>query len=373
MAYRRRQGLSRSSTFNEGILHPRDQDETTTSSAAATPSSPLAPQPNRPTDPRLQSFQSSGAFHASFKNRTKSGFVEKKSSATTYDYTSMKSTNEPGGFWGVIARKAKSILDHNGSPKQSNTPSIAKPEAVSFSTSNQFNGIQFEHSKKMEAPPRLKIHGLDRLTSCSLNQIGETIGNALEEGNRKSMRDMKSDEELMQELMQMRRGRGKNNEGKKVQMDPETQLKVSRDVAIATAAKAKVLLRELKRVKADLDSAKKRCSELEEENKMLREGDHPAHAHDDDDDMIRIQLETLLAEKGRLAHDNSVYARENRHLREIIEYHQLSMQDLVYWDDVTQEVQIDLSTPASVSASAWSRPMDPDTSQRPRLTTAKSV
>lgn len=44
------------------------------------------------------------------------------------------------------------------------------------------------------------------------------------------MRDRKSDEELMQELMQMRRGRGKNNEGKKVQMDPETQLKVSRDV-----------------------------------------------------------------------------------------------------------------------------------------------
>lgn len=49
----------------------------------------------------------------------------------------MKSTNEPGGFWGVIARKAKSILDHNGSPKQSNTPNIAKPEAVSFSSSNQ--------------------------------------------------------------------------------------------------------------------------------------------------------------------------------------------------------------------------------------------
>lgn len=148
----------------------------------------------------------------------------------------------------------------------------------------------------------------------------------------------------MQELMQMRRGRGKNNEGKKVQMDPETQLKVSRDVrwqmhawimmhhacmmdmsmiinysiwdisyhicmyvwwwlfvglhgwqvAIATAAKAKVLLRELKRVKADLDSAKKRCSELEEENKMLRDGDHPAHAHDDDDDMVCMYVCILI-------------------------------------------------------------------------------
>ncbi|KAJ0808167.1 hypothetical protein HanPI659440_Chr01g0000481 [Helianthus annuus] len=44
--------------------------------------------------------------------------------------------------------------------------------------------------------------------------------------------------------------------------------------------------------------------------------------------MIRLQLETLLAEKGRLAHENSVYARENRYLREIVEFHQMKMQDM---------------------------------------------
>ena len=37
------------------------------------------------------------------------------------------------------------------------------------------------------------------------------------------------------------------------------------------AAKAKLLLRELKSVKADLAFAKQRCAQLEEENKMLRE------------------------------------------------------------------------------------------------------
>ena len=51
-------------------------------------------------------------------------------------------------------------------------------------------------------------------------------------------------------------------------------------VATATAAKAKVLLRELKTVKADLAFAKERCAQLEEENKRLREsrdkGDSPA-------------------------------------------------------------------------------------------------
>lgn len=53
---------------------------------------------------------------------------------------------------------------------------------------------------------------------------------------------------------------------------------------------------------------------------------------------IRFQLETLLAEKGRLAHENSVYARENLFLREIVEYHQLTMQDVVYLDEGIEEV-----------------------------------
>ena len=53
---------------------------------------------------------------------------------------------------------------------------------------------------------------------------------------------------------------------------------------------------------------------------------------------IRLQLETLLAEKARLAHENSIYTRENRFLREIVEYHQLTMQDVVYLDEGAEEV-----------------------------------
>lgn len=106
---------------------------------------------------------------------------------------------------------------------------------------------------------------------------------------------------------------------------------------MAMAAKAKLLLRELKTVKADLAFAKERCAQLEEENRILREhhekGDNP-----EDDDLIRLQLETLLAEKARLAQENSVYARENRFLREIVEYHQLTMQDVIYLDERTEEV-----------------------------------
>lgn len=139
---------------------------------------------------------------------------------------------------------------------------------------------------------------------------------------------------------------------------------------MATAAKAKLLLRELKTVKADLAFSKARCAQLEEENKILRdrEGSEKGETvNRADDDLvsqyskfitsfsrslystmylfknvvlekIRLQLETLLAEKGRLASENEVYARENRFLREIVEYHQLSMQDVVYFDEGMEEV-----------------------------------
>ena len=53
---------------------------------------------------------------------------------------------------------------------------------------------------------------------------------------------------------------------------------------------------------------------------------------------VRLQLETLLAEKSRLAQENANYARENRFLREVVEYHQLTMQDVVYLDENIEEV-----------------------------------
>ncbi|CAI8590345.1 unnamed protein product [Vicia faba] len=76
----------------------------------------------------------------------------------------------------------------------------------------------------------------------------------------------------------------------------ETQLKQSRDVALATAAKSKLLLRELKTVKADLAFAKARCAQLEEENKLLREreGSDKGLIRDDDDLVLISLLFTYL-------------------------------------------------------------------------------
>ena len=67
-------------------------------------------------------------------------------------------------------------------------------------------------------------------------------------------------------------------------------------MALATAAKAKLLLRELKTVKADLAFAKARCAQLEEENKLLREreGSDKGLIRDDDDLVLISLLFTYL-------------------------------------------------------------------------------
>ncbi|GAU45190.1 hypothetical protein TSUD_178830 [Trifolium subterraneum] len=217
-----------------------------------------------------------------------------------------------------------------------------------------------ESNKRMDNPSIRK--GLDAISS-SLNQLGDTFEKAYEEG--KTIVETKT-ADLRSQIR--RKGNGPEDiyQASDQTQSPsrhETQLKASRDVAMATAAKAKLLLRELKTVKADLAFAKARSSQLEEENKLLREreGSDKGLNHNDDD-LIRNQLETLLAEKSRLANENETYSRENRFLREIVEYHQLTMQDVVYLDEGMEEVTMDdngITRVLSISPHALS-PKSPD-------------
>ncbi|KAL1213321.1 hypothetical protein V5N11_028223 [Cardamine amara subsp. amara] len=299
MAYRRRQGIGKFSTFKEEI-HQLPPESITSVKGRSPP-------------PR-----ESSAFD---QPRSKQNF-------TAYE-------TEPKGLWGVIAQKAKSVMEDDTSQ-------------------SRFSYLSDEGFKKMDNPKLRR--GLDKLTS-SLNQIGDTFEKAFEEG-RTLVENKTAD--IIQEtrkLQTRRRGTGGGQENHNQSygvssswkkspeqpmqlnyMEHETQLKASRDVAMATAAKAKLLLRELKTVKADLAFAKERCAQLEEENKHLRENHREKGSNPADEDLIRLQLESLLAEKARLAHENSVYARENRFLREIVEYHQLTMQDGVCIDQGSEEV-----------------------------------
>lgn len=273
----------------------------------------------------------------------------------SYEYTPKKNLSESKqGIWGVLARKAKSIIDDNtGQPYVSEVRTRMQHMPDSATIGQQYDRKQLPESRRKVEGHKLQ-KGLDALAS-SLNYIGGTIGNAFEEGltvveNRTA--------DIIQETkkLQIRKKNSSSDQQNNASMsgerqqpllvphmqpqaqtDMETQLKASRDVAMAMAAKAKLLLRELKTVKADLAFAKERCAQLEEENRILRESREKG-GNPEDDDLIRLQLETLLAEKARLGQENSVLTRENRFLREIVEYHQLTMQDVVYLDENSEEV-----------------------------------
>ncbi|KAK7287048.1 hypothetical protein RIF29_00036 [Crotalaria pallida] len=283
------------------------------------------------------------------------------------------------GFWGVLAHKAKSIVEDKNSSAHDIQHQNLKSTSFNTNTFTPTLASQFktlyqssDYNKKMDNPKLRK--GLDAITS-SLNQLGDTFEKAFEEGKtivetktadlRTQMRRKGNVPEAEEDSYQVRNPWQQTtaHTNTNTPSSHETQLKASRDVAMATAAKAKLLLRELKTVKADLAFAKARCTQLEEENKLLRdrEGSGKGHNREDDDDMIRLQLETLVAEKARLANENEIYSRENRFLREIVEYHQLTMQDVVYLDEGMEEV----THVYPIDASSSSPPPSPNDEVQP--------
>ncbi|XP_047153011.1 uncharacterized protein LOC124824608 [Vigna umbellata] len=302
MAYRRRHGISRASTFKEEIRHHADDEN-----GSPTSSSPLAVQAIKASAARRDP-----SLHLAFP-KYEHDHHRSKSCDNNYVVADVSKS----GVWGVLAQKAKEILEED---KPSSNPhhdaiSSEKLKTHSFNTFSSplvrnllHEGIESKASGR-GSPTKPKGISL----SNSKSQLAPSTWNPWQQPAQTG--------------------------------DPQaihaTQLKASRDVAMATAAKAKLLLRELKTVKADLAFSKARCAQLEEENKMLRDREGSEKGQTvirADDDLIRLQLETLLAEKGRLASENEVYARENRFLREIVEYHQLSMQDVVYLDEGMEEV-----------------------------------
>ncbi|KFK44829.1 hypothetical protein AALP_AA1G308100 [Arabis alpina] len=320
MAYRRRQGITRASTFKEDIYHqPPDHDH-----------GDLKGHSNGGSFRSSQSFSS----HSSLAAQA----IRASSNHQGRGFTAYEDANESRGFWGILAQKAKSILEDEEEQQQQQQQNVVVSDSSSTTNNN----------------PTIR-KSIDKITT-SLNHIGDSFEKAFEEGRtivasqirRKGSDVIDSDNH---------QSSGSNSPWQPLtQPNPhESQLKASRDVAMATAAKAKLLLRELKTVKADLAFAKERCAQLEEENKRLRDNRDKGNNNPADDDLIRLQLETLLAEKARLAHENSIYARENRFLREIVEYHQLTMQDVVYIDEGIEEVaEVNPSITRTLSMASYS-------------------
>uniref|UniRef100_A0A0E0MIZ3 Uncharacterized protein n=1 Tax=Oryza punctata TaxID=4537 RepID=A0A0E0MIZ3_ORYPU len=275
-------------------------------------------------------------------------------SSSSYSYTSIKSMNEPKlGLWETLARKAKGIIDEDATAHKSDEYTKQKtPHKFHSSSGAQEprSRWSFEnHSRTGDTGSRTRSEAL----AASVNQLGGRIRDALEEGL--TIVDNKTSNIIEEtKKIQIRRKQANSNSympnpafdtlrpnlshDQAETAVQETQLKASRDVANAMAAKAKLVLRELKTVKADLAFAKQRCAQLEEENKFLREAKQKGSKTEEDDDLIRVQLETLLAEKSRLAQENSMYARENRFLREIVDFHQFTTHDVADDGDLEDSI-----------------------------------
>ncbi|VAH41230.1 unnamed protein product [Triticum turgidum subsp. durum] len=128
-------------------------------------------------------------------------------------------------------------------------------------------------------------------------------------------------------------------------------------LAVSMAGRAANLARELTTIKSELRFMQERCGLLEEENRRLRDGydDGGAGAAPEEDDLVRLQLEALLAEKSRLAQENANLARENQSLVQLVEYHQLTAQEeeeeedhlltASYEEAVMQGMRLDFSSP----------------------------
>ncbi|AET01109.1 hypothetical protein MtrunA17_Chr8g0334431 [Medicago truncatula] len=297
MAYRRKQVVSRSSTFKEDIningRHELLDDNEPNSAPPIINTNSLAAQAIKASASRRHPSHSFALLNSSSNNSSLQHDNHHRSKSFDSYGDASKS-----GFWGVLAQKAKEILedDHD-------------------------HDTQKLRSYSFNIPPGART------------QDGRAIGES----------KLKGCEDSNQLIWNPWQQQSMNSHSS----IHETQLKASRDVAMATAAKAKLLLRELKTVKADLAFAKARCAQLEEENKLLRDKEGREKGQNRaDDDLIRLQLETLLAEKARLASENEVYSRENRFLREIVEYHQLTMQDVMHFDESMEEdTDLDLYGP----------------------------
>uniref|UniRef100_A0A0D9XNG5 Uncharacterized protein n=1 Tax=Leersia perrieri TaxID=77586 RepID=A0A0D9XNG5_9ORYZ len=284
----------------------------------------------------------------------RTSYPQAQGSSPSYRYTSIKTMNEPKlGLWETLSRKAKGILDEDGTAHKSdkytreNAPRKFDPSSGPQESRSRWS---FENPRRTGDTGSLKR---SEALAASVNQLGGRIRDAFEEGL--IIVDNKTSNIIEEtKKIQIRRKQANSNSympspaldtfrppnlsnDKAETATQETQLKASRDVANAMAAKAKLVLRELKTVKADLAFVKQRCAQLEEENKFLRETKQKGNKTEEDDDLIRVQLETLLAEKSRLAQENSIYARENRFLREIVDFHQFTTHDVVPLDDSDME------------------------------------
>ncbi|KAJ8748424.1 hypothetical protein K2173_003061 [Erythroxylum novogranatense] len=287
-------------------------------------------------------------------------------------------------FWSALRNRVDALLEDRQNRVATGLGDLDKD--VSFNSSSDFSGPSIEVSnraKKMKEDSLLLLRGFDSIAH-TLSKLSNNIGSALQGArtlaepptlsemfhcNLKSSETPQGDaEEQQREEPEGEKKKGlkrkfnssddggvdQGNEPKKEndQSPKARKLKKAKNLAISLASKAASLGRELKSIKSDLCFVRERCALLEEENSRLREG-FADGIRPEEDDMMRLQMEALLAEKSRLANENANLVRENQCLRQLVEYHQLTTQDLsASYEQIVQGICLDFSSPSPTAEQA---------------------
>ncbi|XP_021653887.2 uncharacterized protein LOC110645149 [Hevea brasiliensis] len=183
----------------------------------------------------------------------------------------------------------------------------------------------------------IKQKGLEKEQN---EEKGEEGNNSTDQGNKGSKRKFdQTDSESSAD-------QGNNSHKENEQSPKDKKMKKAKNLAVSMATKAASLARELKSIKSDFCFMQERCTLLEEENRRLRDG-FSKGIRPEEDDLMRLQMEALLAEKSRLANENTNLIRENQCLHQLVEYHQLTSQDLsASYEQLIQGMCLDFSSPS---------------------------
>ncbi|CAN1271065.1 hypothetical protein LINPERPRIM_LOCUS14096 [Linum perenne] len=267
-----------------------------------------------------------------------------QSSPSTQDLANSASSPHfsPGSdkrFWSALRGRIDSILDKRH-----------REEGVEPTTENS--------AKRRKEDALLLLRGFDSV-SHTLSSLSNNLDNALQ--GARSLAEPPTLTELLQaKIRNNEKESGLEKEiGVKRKLDSDesdnssveekgsncNKLKKAKNLAVSMAKKAAAMARELKSMKSDLCFVQERCALLEEENTRLRDG-FSSGIQPEEDDLMRLQMETLLAEKSRLANENANLSRENQTLNQLVEYHQLSSQDLSEsYEQLVQGIGLDFSSP----------------------------
>ncbi|EXB39372.1 hypothetical protein L484_025067 [Morus notabilis] len=292
-----------------------------------------------------------------------------KESASFFMGSPLFSPSSDKRFWSTLRSRIDALLEDRNSeiPTGNFSPSL---------DCTLLNVGDSGRAKRLKEDALLLIRGFDSVAH-TLSQLSNNLDTALQGANdlakpptlteifhsslKKSESESKEEDSGRQQNQeQPNKGlkrkysdhcsedQGDDSKNEKEQDPTDGKLKKAKNLAVSLATKAASLARELKSIKSDLRFMQERCSVLEEENRGLRDG-FSKGTRPEEDDLVRLQLEALLAEKSRLANENANLIRENQCLKQLVEYHQLTSQEEDFsaasYEQVIQEMCLDFSSP----------------------------